>query len=98
MVDEGRHGNALPELETRDAAVQLPRLPDKTKGSTAMKGDIRQRTRKIGVHSMEVDCVVRVESKAWVMVRNAKFPHAAPFVISRKEWESLPPAEEWRLK
>lgn len=59
--------------------------------------DIRQRTRKIGVNSSEVDCIVAVESRAWIMVRNAKFPHAAPFVITRREWDALPPADEWRL-
>ena len=34
--------------------------------------------------------VALVESNAWVMVRNADYPQAVPFVISRKEWNKLP--------
>jgi hypothetical protein len=31
-----------------------------------------------------------VESETWVIVRRADFRGAAPFVISRKEWDALP--------
>lgn len=34
--------------------------------------------------------VALVESNTWVMVRNADYPQAVPFVISRKEWDKLP--------
>lgn len=34
--------------------------------------------------------LVLVDSKAWVMVRRADCLGAAPFVISRKEWERMP--------
>lgn len=33
--------------------------------------------------------IVEVTSKAWITVRRADIPSAAPFVISRKEWEKL---------
>jgi hypothetical protein len=32
----------------------------------------------------------------WSMVRRADFRSSAPFVISRKEWDTLPLAEELR--
>lgn len=31
---------------------------------------------------------------AWSMVRRADMPTAAPFVISRKDWDKLPVQEE----
>lgn len=37
----------------------------------------------------EFQPVVEVDSKAWVMVRRADSPNAAPFVITRKEWDKL---------
>jgi hypothetical protein len=40
--------------------------------------------------------LVLVDSKAWVMVRRADFPNACPFVIQRKEWDSLPTAQVGR--
>jgi len=33
-----------------------------------------------------------VESKAWVIYRNAAFPNSMPRVMSRKEWDKLPVA------
>lgn len=59
--------------------------------------DVRQRERKYGLNGTTVDCIVAVDSPAWIMVRNAKSPGAAPYVITRREWDTLPPAEEWRL-
>jgi hypothetical protein len=33
--------------------------------------------------------VSEVISDKWVMVRNADFPNAVPFVVSKKDWEKF---------
>lgn len=53
--------------------------------------EVRIRTvSALGPELAKLRRIVLVDSDAWVMVRNADFPSAAPFVITRKEWEQLP--------
>lgn len=58
-------------------------------GVGAVKREVR-RQRHLGADRP----LVVVDSKAWVIVRRADLRGAAPFLISRKEWDALP-QEPW---
>jgi hypothetical protein len=41
-------------------------------------------------HGLASRRLVLVDSPNWVMVRNEAFRGSCPFIISRKEWDTLP--------